>query len=101
MPNARNKNRARLQSVCTAQASKRTGGHSAFVSRNQAYALAFLALIGHHRLLPPMRYHSRDIAGCACTGGFYGPRRLVRVWRCASHKGNATGRLIGRLKKLH
>ena len=60
MPNARNKNRARLQSVCAALASKRTGGHSAFVSRNQAYALAFLALIGPHRRFPPMWYHSRD-----------------------------------------
>ena len=61
MPNARNKNRARLQSFCAASDSKRTGRHSAFVSRNQTYALAFLALIGLHRRFPPMRYHSRDI----------------------------------------
>ena len=61
MPNARNKNRARLQSFCAASDSKRTGRHSAFVSRNQTHALAFLALIGLHRRFPPMRYHSRDI----------------------------------------
>ena len=61
MPNARNNNCARLQSVCAASGSKRTGGHSAFVSRNQTYALAFLALIGPYGRFPPMRYHSRDI----------------------------------------